>query len=137
MNQRLFGQSGMTFVGLCFLVLFFGAVVLFVLRAFPLYNMKFQVVSAMNAVTSRPDATTMSDSDVKKYFLRSIQVTNIQLFNNFNIGQYLEVIKPTDSKHPKMLRVHFDQSNVLFGDLYLLMKFDEKKPLRGPLRSEY
>lgn len=136
MNQRFFSQSGMTFVGLCFIVLFFGAVVLFVLRAFPLYNMKFQVVSAMNAVTSRPDATTLTNAEVKKYFLHSIQVTNIQLFNNFNINKYLEIINPKDNRHPKMVRVHFEKTNILFGDLYLMMKFDEKKPLRGPIQSE-
>jgi len=126
----------MTFVGLCFVLAFIGIVVLFVLRAFPLYNMKFQVVAAMNSITSRPDATSMSDADVKKYFLRNIQVTNIQLFNDHNINQYLEVIKPKDRRDPRMLRVHYETRNPLFGDLELLMKFDEKKPLRGPVDSE-
>jgi hypothetical protein len=137
MNHRLFSQSGITFVGLCFLFLFLGSITLFVLRAFPLYNMKFEVVSAMNSVTSRPDATTMTDEEVKKFFLHNIQVTNIQLFNHRNINQYLEIIKPRDSRHPKLMHVHFEKTNILFGDIYLLMKFDEKKALRGPLRSEY
>jgi hypothetical protein len=90
----------------------------------------------MNAVTSRPDATTLTNAEVKKYFLHSIQVTNIQLFNNFNINKYLEIINPKDNRHPKMVRVHFEKTNILFGDLYLMMKFDEKKPLRGPIQSE-
>lgn len=136
MNQRLHSQSGMTFVGLCFVFLFLGMVLLFVVRAFPLYNMKFQIVAAINSVTSRPDATSLTDAEVKKYFLHNIQVTNIQMFNSNNINQYVEVIKPKDRRDPKLMYVHFETRNILFGDLYLLMKFDEKKRLRGPIQSE-
>jgi hypothetical protein len=133
MNRSLDKQTGLTFWSMCFVLVFLGIVVLFVIRAFPLYNMKFQVTAAMNSVTSRPDATELSERDVRDYFLRNLQVTNIQRFNNKNVHKFVEVIKPKDQRMPKLMHVHFETRNKLFGDLSLVMNFDEKKPLRGPI----
>lgn len=136
MNQRISKQTGLTFWGLCFVLVFLGIVILFVVRAFPLYNMKFQVTAAINSVTSRPDATDLSESDVRDYFLRNLQVTNIQRFNAKNVHEYVEVIKPKDRRDPKLMHVHFETRNALFDDLSLVLNFDEKKPLRGPREGE-
>jgi|GEM_PF-95965 len=136
MNQRMRKQSGLTFWGLCFVLVFLGIVVLFVVRAFPLYNMKFQVDSAINAVATRPDASQLNEKEVRDYFLRNLQVTNIQLFNYKNIHKYVEVIKSKERGRPDIMHVHFEKRNKLYGDLDLLLDFDVKKPLRGPVGGE-
>ncbi|MEJ2762162.1 MAG: hypothetical protein P8126_11725 [Gammaproteobacteria bacterium] len=133
MKQRLNSQSGLTFWGLCFLLFFLGIVMLFTVSAFPLYNLKFQVTAAMNAVTSRPDASTLSYADASKFFLHNIEVTNIQMFNYRNIRNYLELVKSKKSGQPDKLHVHFKRSSKLFSDLYLQLQFDETKPMRGPI----
>jgi hypothetical protein len=135
MKQRLNGQSGMTFWGLVIILFFMGIVILFTVSAFPLYNLKFQVTAAMNSVTSRPDASTMSEADARKYFMHNIQVTNIQMFTYRNIKNYLELEKSKKNGEPNKLHVHFHQSSKLFSDLYLQLQFDETKPMRGPLQS--
>jgi len=136
MNQPMRKQSGLTFWSLCFVLLFFGIVVLFVVRAFPLYNMKFQVDSAINSVATRPDASQLTEKDVRDYFLRNLQVTNIQLFNYKNIHEYVDVIKSKGGGQPDIMHVHFEKRNKLYGDLDLLLDFDVKKPLRGPIGGE-
>lgn len=136
MKQRLNNQSGWTFFGLLILLFFMGILFLFIVSAFPLYNLKFQVTHAMNAVTSRPDASTLNYGDASKFFLHNIEVTNIQMFNYRNIKNYLELIKSNRTGKPNQLRLHFKRSSKLFSDLYLQLQFDETKPMRGPLSGE-
>lgn len=132
MNQSAHKQAGLTFWGLCFIIFFIGIVVLFTMRAFPLYNEKFQVVSAINSVASRPDATELSNADVRKYFMRNIQISNVDRFSSNNVTEYVDIIDPRKRGEPRIMHVHYEARNVLFSDLYLLMDFDVKKPLRGP-----
>lgn len=124
-------QEGLTFLGLCIILGFIAIVVLFVLRAFPLYNEKFQVNAAINSVASRPDAESLKDSDVIKYFMHNIQVTNIERFTDNNVKDHVEVIKPTKRGGDKLMHVHYEARNILFGDLYLVLVFDRKVPLKG------
>lgn len=136
MKKCLYRQTGITFWGLCFVLFFIGVLVLFTLRAFPLYNEKFQVVSAMNAVADRPDSTELSEGEVRKFFMRNIQVTNIERFTDRNISDHLDVLKPQKRGDPKIMHVQYEARNKLFADLELVMKFDKKLPLRGPVEGE-
>ena len=131
MSKSLSRQAGLTFWGLVFILGFIAIVVLFTLRAFPLYNEKFAVMSAIEAVNSHPDAGELSKSEIEKFFLRNVQVSNVRRFNSNNISDYLEVIKPEKRGDPKKIHVKYESRNVLFSDLYLLMDFDVTKPLRG------
>lgn len=136
MSTNMRKQAGITFWGLCFVLFFIGVLVLFTLRAFPLYNEKFQVMSAIDSVVNRPDASDLSEADVRKYFLRNIQVTNIDRFSSRNIKDYVNVIKPKSAGEPRIMHVQFEARNDLFSDLDLVMIFDVKKPLRGPSAGE-
>lgn len=125
-------QRGMTLAGLMFVLGFIGVVVLFAVRAFPLYNEKMQVVSAMNSVAAKPEAASMSEKEVASAFLKNLQATtNIQRFTDKNVKEMVEVIKPEAKGEPKQLWVHYQASNVLFRDLFLMLNFDVKMPLRG------
>ena len=55
-------QSGVTFIGLVFILGTIALVVIFVLRAFPLYNEKFQVTAAANSVASKADPDSRQPS---------------------------------------------------------------------------
>ncbi len=136
MKKMATKQQGLTFIGLVFVLGFIAIVVLFGLRAFPLYNEKFQVISAMKSVATRPDATELSTKDVRKYFMRSMQVTNITLFTSKNIKDHLQVIKPKKRGEPKIMQLSYESRNKLFSDLNLMMSFDQKMPLSGPSAAE-
>lgn len=130
-------QQGMTLGGLIIVLAFIGILVTFAVRAFPLYNEKMQIVSAMNSVTSKPDAAGMSDGEILKAFLRSIEATtNIQRFNDRNIKDYVKVVKPVKKGDPKMLQVTYQSTNALVADLKLLMDFDQQMPLQGNANGE-
>lgn len=133
LNQK---QQGITFIGLCFVLGIIAILVLFAVRAFPLYNEAFQVTAAINSVIARPDAADLKDKDVYKYFLHNMEVTNIQRFDNFNVRDYVKVIQPAKAGQPKIMEVKYEARNILFGNLYLLMDFDKKVPLGGGKTGE-
>jgi len=124
-------QTGLTLIGLIFILSFIAIVVLFVLRAFPLYNEKFQVIAAMNSAASSATAD-MTDKEIEQSFLKSLQATsNIQRFSDRNLKEYAEVIKPEDKSGTKQLRVHYQASNVLAKDLNLMLIVDHKVSIRS------
>lgn len=131
MKNLMLKQKGITFIGLCFILAFIGIVVMFVVRAFPLYNEKFQVTAAINSVVSRPDAAELTVEQVRDYFMRNIQVTNIERFTDDNIKNYLKIENPVKKGESKMIHVTFEGRNKLFADLYLVMVFDQRVPLRS------
>ena len=131
MKQLREQQRGMTFGGLLLVLSFIACLVMFAVRAFPLYNEKLQIVSAAESVVSQPGAEKKSVKDLQKDFLKNIQVTsNITRFTDRNVKDHVEVIKETAGE-PKKLRVHYESTNKLFKDLSLMLVFDRQLPLTG------
>ena len=137
MKKLISKQRGITMWGIIFICAFIALVTLLVMRAFPLYNTKMQVVSAMNSVASRPDATSMSETDVRKYFLRTMQSsTNLDIFTDRTVRELVNVEKPKSKGESRVLHVTFTAKNKLFQDIQLLLEFDQQVPLRGPSGGE-
>lgn len=129
MKNIIAKQRGMTFLGLVFVLGFIAIVVLFVLRAFPLYYERTQVVAAMHSVANNEGSEKYTERDARKSFMRSISITNIQRFTDQNVKDYVTLEKPKDGSGPKILHVKYTATNPLAGGLYLLLKVDEKVPL--------
>ncbi|MCH7694893.1 MAG: DUF4845 domain-containing protein [Proteobacteria bacterium] len=130
-------QRGMTFWGVLFIFGFIVIVVLFSLRAFPLYNEKMSVISAMNSVSQRPDASKLTTKNIRKYFLRNIEATtNIERFTDQSVKQLVKVIKPRKKGQPRILHVKYQATSPLVAELYLLLEFDERMEIRGPNTGE-
>ncbi len=130
-------QRGMTFWGVLFIFGFIAIVVLFSLRAFPLYNEKMSVISAMNSVSQRPDASKLTTKNIRKYFLRNIEATtNIERFTDQSVKQLVKVIKPRKKGQPRILHVKYQATSPLVAELYLLLEFDERMEIRGPNTGE-
>lgn len=132
MTKMLIKQRGITIWGVIFVLAFIALVVLFTLRAYPLYYEKMQVTASMNTVASRPDATEMSTNEIRKAFYSSIQITNITRFNDRNLKDHVFLVKSKIKGEPNLLNVKYSSTNTLFQDLQLLMEFDESVPIRGP-----
>ncbi len=135
MKHSIKQQTGLTFIGLCFILSFIAIVVVFVLRLFPLYNEKFQIEAAMQTVVSQPESAKRNITDTRSAFMRALAVTNINRFNNKNIKDHVNIIKPAKSGEPPMLHVQYQATNKLFADIQLLLSFDRKLPLVGSTGS--
>ena len=122
-------QSGITFIGLCFILSFIAIIVLFTLRLFPLYNEKFQIEAAMQSVVSQPGAATKSIAEIRTAFMRALAVTNINRFTDKNVKDYVNVVKPVKKGEPPILQVKYDATNKLFADLELMMRFETQVPM--------
>ena len=131
MKHSMKQQTGLTFIGLCFILSFIAIVVVFVLRLFPLYNEKFQIEAAMNTVVSQPESAKRSIEETRSAFMRALAVTNINRFNNKNIKDHVNIIKPAKSGEPPMLHVQYEATNKLFADIQLLLSFDRQLALAG------
>ena len=126
-------QHGLTLGGLIIVLGFIAVLVTFAVRAFPLYNEKMQIVSALNSVANQPDAATLSENEVRQRFLRNLTATtNINRFHDRNIKDHLKVVRGKSASEPKK-SIHFvyEARNKLVADLQLLLEFDQKFPLRG------
>ncbi len=135
MKHSMKQQTGLTFIGLCFILSFIAIVVVFVLRFFPLYNEKFQIEAAMNTVVSQPESAKRSIAETRSAFMRALAVTNINRFNNKNIKDHVNIIKPAKSGEPPMLHVQYEATNKLFADIHLLLSFDRQLALAGSTGS--
>jgi hypothetical protein len=125
-------QEGLTLGGLIFTLSFIAIVVLFAVRAFPLYNEKLQIVSAVNSVVSQPDSAKASDADLRKKFLSNMYATtNIRRFDESNVKKFVLIEKPKSAGDPKVFHLKYEARNKLVADLELVLKVDQKFPVRG------
>lgn len=132
MKKLMAQQRGMTFIGLVLVLAFIAIVVLFVLKAFPLYNEQLQVRSALNTIAKQVDAPKYRESDVHKAFLRSISATtNLDRFSKNNIKDFLVLERGESSRDPKVMRLSYEAANNLAMGLKLVLVIDETVPLTG------
>jgi Tfp pilus assembly protein PilE len=129
MKQSLKQQSGLTFIGLVFVLAIIAMVVLFVLRLFPLYNEKLQVEAAMQTVVNQPGAASRNINETRSAFMRALAVTNITRFTSNNVRDHVDIVKPTRAGEPPLLHVKYQATNKLFADIQLLLDFDKQLPL--------
>ena len=136
MRRLIRKQNGMTAVGILIVLVVLAGVVTIVLRLFPLYNEKFQVVSALNTVVSQPDAASFTTKTAGKSFMTSMAITDVARFTDYNIKDHLAVIKPKKTGQPRILHLHYEARNKFFADIEFVLVFDKKIPLSGPGASE-
>lgn len=130
MNNLSNKQRGIGFLGWTTILGVFACFVLMGLRIFPLYNEKFTVISAMNSVANQPNAAKMSIKDIRKYFLRNMEIANTTRFTDRSVKKLAMVV--TDKKTKKRyLHVVYEGRNVLVKDIKLLIEFDHKVELGG------
>lgn len=131
MNKMLNEQRGVTFLGWCVILAIIGYFVLFTLRLFPLYNEKMIVNAAMESVASRPGVEKMSDTDVLKNFLRTVQVGGAQRFDDRSIKQLAKIEKPKQKGEVRKLTVAFEIRNKFFQDIDLVLNYNKSVELTG------
>ncbi len=124
-------QYGIGFIGWVTILGILAFFVLMGLRLFPLYNEKLTVISSMNAVANRPNAAKMPTKEVRKLFLRNMQVSsNTERFTDKTVKNLVKVV--TDKKTKKRyIRVAYEARNVFVKDIQFLIEVDQKIELGG------
>lgn len=121
-------QRGITFLGFIILMAVLAFFVATALAIYPLYYEKYQVVASLETVVNRPDADKLSTSEVRKYFMRGIALTNIKRFNKGVVNEHLKVLKAKKGQ-PKQVRLKYEARNNYFKDLYFVLDVEEYRPL--------
>ena len=136
MRRLMKKQGGITAIGIMMILAVLAGMVTITLRLFPLYNEKFQVVSALNTVVSQPGAAKFTTKSAGKAFMTAIAITNVNRFEDRTVKENLVVIKPKKKGQPRILHMHYESRNKFFADIWFVLVFDKKIPLSGPTAGE-
>jgi Tfp pilus assembly major pilin PilA len=134
MNNMLNEQRGVTFLGWLIILAIIAFFVMITLRLFPLYNEKMIVVSAMNSVASRPEIREMSNTDVLKTFLRTVQVGGSPHFDDQTVKKYVTFEKSESGG--RMMTVAYEVRNKFYDDIEFVMNFNRSVELGGGSAGE-
>jgi hypothetical protein len=121
----------MTAIGYIMVLAVLACAVAFVLRIFPLYSEYFSVKAAMESTRNQPAARLTTTRDVRKVFLRNVQLNNVSWFNDKTAKDHVFVIKPKKKGEPRLLNVKYESRNILFQNIYLTIVVDESVALDG------
>jgi uncharacterized protein DUF4845 len=117
-------QSGITALGIVLILGVLACFVLFGLTAFPLYNEYISVKTSMESTINLPPAKRKTTKDIRKYFLRNVEINGVERFTDYNIKEMVFVKKSKDGKK-KYLNVKYQATNNLFKNIFLMMEVDE------------
>ena len=117
-------QKGITAIGVMLMLGILACFVLFGLTAFPLYNEYFAVKKSMESVINRPAKERKTAKDVRKIFLRNVELNNVERFTDQTVKELVTIKKSKDGKK-KYMNVKYQASNKLFKNMFLMMDVDE------------
>lgn len=123
-------QGGMTALGIFIIMAMLACFVLFALTAFPLYNEYFAVKKSMQSVLNQDPKLRSTTKEVRKIFLRNVELNNVERFTDITVKELVNVQKSKDGKK-KYLNVKYQASNKLFQNVFLMMDVDETIELTG------
>lgn len=131
MKQMRNKQYGIGFLGWCSILAILAFFLLIGLRIFPLYNEKLTVISSMKSVANKPNAAEMSTKEVRKFFLRNMQISsNTVRFTDSSVKKLVKVITDKKTKK-KYIHVAYEGRNKFIKDIEFLIVFDHQIELGG------
>ncbi len=123
-------QQGITFIGICLMLAILACFILFGLRLFPLYNEHLGIVSSMHSVMNQPAERRKTIKDMRSLFLKNTNINNVYYFKDSNVKEHVKIKKSKDGKK-RYFHVSYENSNILFKNIYLTVKTDEAIEITG------
>ena len=124
-------QYGIGFLGWSTILGVAAFILLIILRVYPLYNEKLTVISSMNSVAEKPGAAKLSTKDVRKFFLRNMEISsNTVKFTDDSVKDLVKVVTDKKTKK-KYIKVAYEGRNIFVKDLEFLIVFDQTIELGG------
>lgn len=130
MNNIIHRQNGISLIGFVIVLAVLAAFVMLGLRLFPLYSTKFRVLDVMKYVASQPGAEKFSQTDVWNLFYKNADIQGLSMFGKDQTVKDDVKLEKGD-KSGAVIHVTFEERNPLFGDIELVLDFDESMPLGG------
>jgi hypothetical protein len=100
------------------------------MRIFPLYNESFKVRAALEAVASQPDIAQKTAHEIRTLVMRNFEVSDVDRFTDVTLKNALSVKRDPSGKQ-RVLRMAYEASGPLFGNLDVVLKIDESITIAG------
>ena len=123
-------QYGMTAIGIMLILAMLACFFTFGLALFPLYNEYLSVKSSMQSVVNLSPEKRKTTKDIRKYFIRNVEINGVDRFTDHNVKEFVSVKKSKDGKK-KFLNVKYQATNKLFKNIHVMMDVDETLELTG------
>ena len=123
-------QKGMTAIGIMIILAMLACFFSFGLSLFPLYTEYLSVKSSMQSVVKLSPEKKKTAKDIRKYFLRNVEINGVERFTDHNIKEFVTVKKSKNGKK-KFLNVKYQANNKLFSNIHVMMDVDETVELTG------
>ena len=131
-NNMIKKQRGISFWELSTALAILGFFIYMGLTIFPLYNEKLTVRYVMEGVASKPEAAKLSITEVRKSFLKGMNLANTQRFNSSNIKNFVQIREDKKAKK-RYMQVAYEAKQNFIKDLNFLLIFDEEMELGVPV----
>lgn len=115
-QQRGFGK------GTIFPLILLGIVIWIGFKLFPLYMEQSKISAALESLVAAPEIEKKSPIQIRKLLLTRLGVNDSDKINNNN---YKEFVNYERTSQGFKLTVKFQDEASLFGNLYLMTKFDK------------
>jgi uridine kinase len=126
-------EKGISFLAIVMILAVAGFFLLFALRLFPLYNEKFVVNTTMDNIATRPGAKSLPVRELRKIFLKNMEIANSTRFTDKTVKQYVNLVK---KKKQRFLHVSYEAKNVFIKDIGLVLTFDRTVELGAAAPSD-
>ena len=123
-------QNGMTAIGIMLILAMLACFFTFGLALFPLYNEYLSVKSSMQSVVNLSPEKRKTTKDIRKYFIRNVEINGVDRFTDHNVKEFVSVKKSKDGKK-KFLNVKYQATNKFFKNIHVMMDVDETLELTG------
>ncbi len=121
---------GMTLTGLLIGSIVVGGTALLGMKLYPLYYESFKVRAAMEKVASMPDVGSKGVHEIRTLIMRNFDVSDVDRFTDADLKNILKVTRNSDGKG-RVMTMSYEDRAPLFGNLDLVLKFDEAIPIAG------
>jgi len=111
--------AGTIFLGLAYLGL----------KIYPLYYERFLVIQVMDTLAADRKAVRSNEAQLRFRFLRLAGLNGVTVIKQANIHEHFNVVEPRKKGQPRLLIVTYEARSPLFGDLDLLLKFNQERML--------
>jgi len=99
-----------------------GVIVWLGFKIVPIYLEQSKITSALENVKSLPDAKKQSAITIRKALMRRFGVNDIKKINNANYDDFVKYQRTPEGFN---LIVKFQEEVPLYGNLYIVSKFDQ------------
>jgi hypothetical protein len=122
-NQRF--QKGMTMWGMIFVLSVLAFVVFISFKLFTPYKDDFKVRAALDSLARQPDVDTLGKEDIINALAKRFDIDDIE---HVKAGQDVKI---ETRGRMKIIRIQYEPEIALFGNVYLLLKFNHEKQVRS------